>query len=121
MSNKLQDLPEMIEKILFDEKELEILKTLINELTIGSIEPKELRKSIIENRVNILNKVLNIFPFYYKQVSYQQEINDFTEKDLSLKTKNEFKNELEEKDEILRQIGEWIQNTRKKLEKEINI
>ena len=105
-------LSEMIEKILFDEKELEVLKDLISDIRIGRTEPKQLRAAIIENRANILNKILNIFPYYNKQISYQQQIDDFTEKDSSL----QMQNELKEKNELLRQVGEWMQDTRKKLE-----
>lgn len=105
-------LSEMIEKILFDEKELEVLKDLISDIRIGRTEPKQLRAAIIENRANILNKILNIFPYYSKQISYQQQIDDFTEKDSSL----QIQNELKEKNELLRRVGEWMQDTRKKLE-----
>jgi len=116
MSNKKQGqqkmLSEMIEKILFDEKELEVLKDLISDIRIGRTEPKQLRAAIIENRANILNKILNIFPYYSKQISYQQQIDDFTERDSSLQTQNELK----EKNELLRRVGEWMQDTRKKLE-----
>lgn len=105
-------LSEMIEKILFDEKELEVLKDLISDIRIGRTEPKQLRAAIIENRANILNKILNIFPYYSKQISYQQQIDAFTEKDSSLKIQNELK----EKNDLLRRVGEWMQDTRKKLE-----
>ncbi len=105
-------LSEMIEKILFDEKELEVLKDLISDIRIGRTEPKQLRAAIIENRANILNKILNIFPYYSKQISYQQQIDDFAERDSSLQTQNELK----EKNELLRRVGEWMQDTRKKLE-----
>lgn len=105
-------LSEMIEKILFDEKELEVLKDLISDIRIGRTEPKQLRAAIIENRANILNKILNIFPYYSKQISYQQQIDAFTEKDSSL----QIQNELKEKNDLLRRVGEWMQDTRKKLE-----
>lgn len=104
----------MIERIIFNEKELEVLKDLISEVRIGSVEPKQLRAAIIENRENILNKILHIFPYYHKQVSYQKQIDNFAERDISLQNQNE----LEEKNELLTKVGEWMQNTRKKLEEE---
>lgn len=105
-------LSEMIEKILFDEKELEVLKDLISDIRVGRTEPKQLKAAIIENRANILNKILNIFPYYSKQISYQQQIDDFAGRDLSL----QIQNELKEKNELLKRVGEWMQDTRKKLE-----
>lgn len=102
----------MIEKILFNEKELEVLKDLISDIRVGRTEPKQLKAAIIENRANILNKILNIFPYYSKQISYQQQIDDFAGRDLSL----QIQNELKEKNELLKRVGEWMQDTRKKLE-----
>ena len=111
-----KDLSEMIEKILFDEKELEVLKGLISEVKIGRAEPKQLRTAIVKNREIILNKVVRIFPYYHKQISYQQQIDDFTERDLS----PQLENELEEKNNLLKRVGEWMQNTRKRLEEKTN-
>jgi len=111
-----QNLSEMIEKILFDVKELELLKALINNVGMGSAEPKKLRTAIIENRENIKSKILSIFPYYHKQISYQQQIDNFTERD----SPSQIQNELEEKNDLLRKVGEWMQTTRKKLEEESN-
>ncbi len=121
MSNKndgqQQILSEMVEKILFNEKELEILRELINKVGRGSTDPKQLRTAIIENREIIKNKILNLFPFYHKQISYQRQIDNFAERDVSL----EKIKELEEKNELLRKVGEWMVSTRKTLEEESNI
>lgn len=111
-----KDLSEMIEKILFDVEELEVLKGLISELKNGRAEPKQLRTAIVKNREIILNKVIQIFPYYHKQISYQQQIDDFTQRDLS----PQLENELEEKNVLLRRVGEWMQNTRKRLEEKTN-
>ena len=112
-----QNLSEMIEKILFDVQELELLKVLINNVGMGNAEPKKLRAAIIENRENIKSKILSIFPYYQKQISYQQQIDGFTERDHS----PQLEGELEEKNALLIRVGEWMQNTRKKLEEETNI
>ena len=112
-----QNLSEMIEKILFDVQELELLKVLINNVGMGSDEPKKLRAAIIENRENIKSKILSIFPYYQKQISYQQQIDGFTERSVP----SQIQNELEEKNELLTKVGEWMQTTRKKLEEETNI
>lgn len=111
-----QNLSEMIEKILFDVQELELLKVLINNVGMGSTEPKKLRAVIIENRENIKSKILSIFPYYHKQISYQQQIDNFAERD----SPSQIQNELEEKNELLKKVGEWMHTTRKKLEEELN-
>ena len=59
----------------------------------------------------ILNKILRVFPYYHTQITYQEEIDNFTEKDVDA----EIKKELEEKKELLRRVGNWVKNTRKKI------
>lgn len=109
-----QNLSEMVERILFNEKDLEVLRELINKIETGNIDPKQLRTAIIENRENIKKKIINLFPFYHKQISYQRQIDNFTERDVSL----EIEKELEEKNELLRKVSEWMLSTRKTLEEE---
>ena len=104
-------LTEMIEKILFEEGELNNLKHLINDLQNGKIHPKQLRAAIIEDRAKMLNKIIRIFPYYHRQITYQEEIEDFTEKDIEA----EIKKELEEKKELLKRVGNWVKNTRNKI------
>ena len=121
MSSKQQgqqkNLSEMIENILFDVKELDLLKELISNVGMGRAEPKQLRAAIIENRENIKSKILSIFPYYHKQISYQQQIDNFTERNVPL----QIQNELEEKNDLIERVAEWMQSTRKKLEVESNI
>jgi hypothetical protein len=108
---KKKILSDMIEKILFEEKDLEVLKNLIEDLRQEKIQPKQLRTAIIENRLKILEKILKLFPYYNKQITYQQEINSFAKND----SEAHLEKELEEKKELLIHIRNWAQNTRKKI------
>ncbi|MFX1479635.1 MAG: hypothetical protein ACFFCI_16050 [Promethearchaeota archaeon] len=102
---------EMIEKILFDERELEILKSLITDVSTGKIPPKKLKLAIIENRARIINRISHIFPFYYKQLTNQREIDNFTYNG----NISNVENELEEKNKFLEELGEKLYTIKTKL------
>ena len=91
---------EMIEQILLNEKELEILKVLINELSAGKIDTKQLKMAIIKSRATALKRIIDIFPFFHKRIINQQEIDKFTGN-----INPEVIQELEEKDKFLEEIG----------------
>ena len=96
---------EMIEQILLNEKELEILKVLINELSAGKIDTKQLKMAIIKSRATALKRIIDIFPFFHKRIINQQEIDKFTDN-----INPEVIQELEEKDKFLEEIGIRINN-----------
>ena len=94
---------DIIEPVLFNEVELSDLKNLINDVGTNKIEPKQLRKAIIDNRVRIMERLINNFFFQIKREVAQQEINNFT------RTNHQIQSEVEEKDRLLEQIAERIQ------------
>ena len=94
---------DIIEPILFNEEELSDLKNLINNVGTNKIEPKQLRKAIIDNRVRIMERLIDTFFFQIKREVTQQEINNFT------RTNHQTQSEVEEKDRLLEQIAERIQ------------
>ncbi len=94
---------DIIEPILFNEEELSDLKDLIKDVGTNKIEPKQLRKAIIDNRVRIMERLIDSFFFQIKREVDQQEINNFT------RTNHQTQSEVEEKDRLLEQIAERIQ------------
>lgn len=88
MLNK-KKLMNIIEPVLFDEKELLSLKTLINNVGSNKVEPKILRNAIIENRISIMKRLTDTFFFQIKHEIEQQKIISFTETGAEPNTKHE--------------------------------
>jgi len=97
------ELMDIIEPILFNEEELSNLKDLINDVGSNKIEPKQLRKAIIDNRASIMERLINIFFFQVKREFNLQEIDSYAGNDSLLNS------EMEEKDKFLEQIADRIQ------------
>lgn len=91
---------EMIEQIILNEKELDNLKMLINELSVGKIDTKQLKIAIIKSRATALKRIIDIFPFFHKRIINQQEIDKFTGN-----SNPEIFQELAEKNKFLEEIG----------------
>jgi hypothetical protein len=101
-SDQKKLLMEMIEQILLNEKELESLKVLINEVSTGKKDSKQLKIAIIKSRTLALQRILDIFPFFHKRILDQNEIEKFT---VNHNTSPGLIQELEEKNTFLEQIG----------------
>lgn len=92
-------LNDVLEKLLFDKSQLTILKNEIEKVVEGSLTPKKLRKQIIDFRIEIMERLLEYFPFYLKYTPKQNQINNF------IKTSDDLSEELKEKDKLLKEIG----------------
>ncbi|MHA2007543.1 MAG: hypothetical protein ACXABO_19425 [Promethearchaeota archaeon] len=101
-----QYLSEVIEKIIFDENELNSLKLLIRDLSLGKTEPIKLRKAILNSRVLMMERIVNLFPFYQRQVSNIVERNE----GLNSQTIQNLENELEERTKFLEEVGNRVHN-----------
>lgn len=109
---ELHMLGEMVEKILFDTKELDRLKTLITSVSERTIPARTLKETILELRENMMNRILQLFPFYNKSLTNQREIDNFGNGG------SETKKELEEKNSLLEQVGIKLQELEARLQKE---
>ncbi|MFX1323991.1 MAG: hypothetical protein ACFE8N_03475 [Promethearchaeota archaeon] len=106
-------LADMVEKILFNETDLQILKTLINEVSSGRTDPKQLKVTILNSRANMLQRITSIFPFYTKRIEDAKEIEQFSGNGTNAKLKKE----LDEKNALLQLLGEKIGMIERKLQK----
>lgn len=119
MMNELKKdlLYEMLEKIIFDEAQLNILKKGIEKVADGYLTPKELRKQIIELRIRLIEQLIEFFPFFLNQSLTENKLNEFTETgDLSILSK-----ELEEKNSLFEEIGTKVNNIYRKLKETLAV
>ena len=98
---RTNNLNEMLEKMIFNEKDLNTLKIAIENMNMGKISPKELRKYIIASRGKIIEKLLKFFPFYLKQTTIEKSMEKFTKPDINIKLEQE----LQEKNKFLEEVG----------------
>ncbi len=105
----------LLEKIIFNEKDFEVLKKAINDITLGKIEPKELKERIIKSRIRILEELIEIFPFYVEQVNNRISINNFKAGD----NKNDTEINNNERDEFFNQISHKLDTLYEKIKSNV--
>jgi hypothetical protein len=117
-----QILSESLESIIFEEKDFDELKRTINDLSLGKIEPKELKEIIINSRLRMLEELLQFFPFLVKQELTRQSLEKFSEypynpdnPDLALIE------QLAEREELLIEVGQRIDGIFKQLKVNIDV
>jgi len=111
-----QILGALLEKILFNQKELNVLKERINQVSLKTINPNELRNHIFGARIHIMEELLEFFPFYVKE-SINSNVNNESlqsERDLSLVE------QIKEREELLEIVAKRLVNIHKKLKEKKN-
>jgi hypothetical protein len=104
-------LSNLLEKIIFNENDLNEFQTVINNVSSGSYGPRQLKEKIILSRVRILEELKDLFPFYMNQIVKKQSIEQFVENGQD----SELIAELKEKKEFLTDIAMIINNIYEKL------
>ncbi|MFX1276032.1 MAG: hypothetical protein ACFFBP_18160 [Promethearchaeota archaeon] len=107
-------LKDMLEKIIFDESKLEVLKEMISKLEHGLLPAKKLREEIIFHREEIFKELLDFFPFYVEHLLKSKSIDEFaseTIKNISSKDLNDRESLLIEVYDRLIKIQEKLTNT----------
>ncbi|MFX0134765.1 MAG: hypothetical protein ACFFDN_14080 [Candidatus Hodarchaeota archaeon] len=107
-----------LEKIIFNENDFNTLKQTINDLTLGLIDSKKLKQTIINSRFRLLEELLEFFPFYLKHDNFQNSVEEFTKE--SENPDAHLIEELREKDEFLQELGHRIDNIFNMLKSKIN-
>jgi len=99
---KMQNITEMLEKIVFDENNLGKLKIALNQLKSGELSIKELRETIIELRAEMFEALLKFIPFQLKLRSAKKDLSQYTEVHPD---SSQLEQEIQEKNSLLETIG----------------
>ncbi|MHA1756152.1 MAG: hypothetical protein ACTSVV_05230, partial [Promethearchaeota archaeon] len=110
---ELQILRGYLEELIFNEKDLNILKESINSLSVGKITAKSVKKLILKLRYKIMNELLEFIPF---QIQKKLECQILEEKP-NIKEINELEKKIHERDELLIELAERLARISKKLQK----
>ncbi|MFX1315409.1 MAG: hypothetical protein ACFE9T_06060 [Promethearchaeota archaeon] len=98
----------LLEEIFLNQEELEKVKHEIHQVSLGKLDPKQLRRTILESRIRLLNEMINDFLPYYKSQIRTPIIE-------SPKTSNLLK-KLREREELLEIIASKLNALYNKLE-----
>ncbi len=108
-SQEIEDFEYVLEKIIFDEDELNELKIVVGEFTKGNVQPIQLKKRILLCRSRILEDLKEFVLFYInsKKQGKELEIVDF-----------KLSKELEERNEFLEIVANRVNQLVAKLKED---
>ncbi|MFX0034281.1 MAG: hypothetical protein ACFE9I_01410 [Candidatus Hermodarchaeota archaeon] len=103
---------ENLEAILFDEDRLTSLKEAIHKVAMGKLSTRAFKDLFLKSQIQLFEKLVDFFPFCVKNMNTALSLDTITnQKDLSP--------ELEEKDNVIKEIGIRIQRIYEKLKEKI--
>jgi hypothetical protein len=95
----------LLEKILFNETEFDTLKATIHEVSMGKKPAKILREQIIQEKIRILEDLVEFFHFY---VQYSVQHNKQLSSDTSFEEKETLLQKIKEREELLKIIAKKL-------------
>ena len=105
------DFEQVVEKIVFDEEELEELKITIRNFTEGKIQAKELKQKLIQNRGRMVKDFSNFLSFCVDRIRNDDkasEVPKVTINNQSNQTNIRLQQELIKRNELLKDVANKV-------------
>ena len=123
-SRQSEDFEQVVEKIVFDEEELEELKIAIRNFTVGKIQAKQLKQKLLLCRGRMVKDISNFLSFCIErirdnsQTQVHQEIIDSNQPDFVI---GNLRKEITDRNELLEVVAEKINELVIETKKDTNI
>jgi len=121
-SQKSEDFEQVVEKIVFDEEELDELKIIIRKFTEGKIHAKQLKQKLLQSRGRMVKDISNFLSFCVDRIKSDDqtaEVPKITINNQSNQTSIQLQQDLIERNELLTVIAKKVNHIVEK-EKKIN-
>lgn len=119
-SQELQHIEQLIEKIIFDENELERLKIAIKNFTEGKTNARELKLLILQCRGRILEDI-TAYIFFVEKAQIKNKLNSENNQNqliLSTDVESQLREEISKKNELLETVAQRVNHLVSKLNNE---
>ena len=110
-SQESGDFEQVVEKIVFDEEELEELKIMIRNFTEGKIQAKELKQKLIQNRGRMVKDFSNFLSFCVDRIRNDDkasEVPKIVMSNQSNQTNIRLQQELIKRNELLKDVANKV-------------
>jgi len=117
ISGEIKDLKQVIEKIVFDEGELDQLKIAIRNFNEGTITPKQLKRNLLNCRGRMVEEVLDFLSLYFAKTQTKVDSN-FTGSNQTKLANDELRGRIAERNALLETVAKRINSLILKTKKE---
>ena len=120
--HNVENFEQVIEKIVFDEEELEELKIAIRNFTEGTVTPKLLKQKLLQSRGRMVKDISNFLSFWVDRIRSDDQTTEVPKiaiKNQSNQANIQLQQDLIERNELLAVVAKRINHMVEK-KKEIN-
>ena len=108
-SKKNKDFEQVVEKIVFDEEELEELKNVIKKFAKGTIQTKELKQKLLQSRGRIVRDISNFLNFCVDRIRNDQFSDDQKIlEDQSSHINTKLQQDIDDREELLKVVADKV-------------
>ena len=110
-SQESEDFKQVVEKIVFDEEELEELKITIRNFTEGKIQAKELKQKLIQNRGRMVKDFSNFLSFCVDRIRNDDKASEVPKVAINNQSNQiniRLQQELIERNELLKDVANKV-------------
>jgi len=123
-TQEVEDFEQVIEKIVFDERELDEIKIAIRNFSNGTITPKQLKQNLLSYRGRMVKDISNFLSFCVDRIRSDDkasEVQKNTVKNQTNQTNTRLQQDLIERNELLKVVANKVNYiVSNKQKKEIN-
>ena len=116
-----QDFEETIEKIVFNEEELDELRIVIRNFNEGKIKPKQLKQNLLRYRDRMVKEILEYLIYYLDQARDSEQApvdSNFTNPNQSSLENDQLRQKIAERNELLEVVAKRISVLASKIKKD---
>ena len=122
-TQEVEDFEQVIEKIVFDESELDEIKITIRNVSKGTITPKQLKQNLLNYRGRMVKDISNFLSFCINRIRSDDKASEVlknTIKNQSNQTNIRLQQDLSERNELLKVVATKVNYIVPNIKKKIN-
>jgi len=122
-SQKSEDFEQVVEKIVFDEEELDELRIIIRKFTEGKIHAKQLKQKLLQSRGRMVKDISNFLSFCIDRIRSDDKASEVPKiaiKNQSNQTNIRLQQDLIERNELLKVVANKVNYIVSNIKKKFN-
>ena len=119
-TREVEDFEQVVEKIVFDESELDEIKIAIRNFSKGTITPKQLKQNLLSYRGRMVKDISNFLSFCVDRIRSDDKASEVPKNAIKNQTNIRLQQDLIERNELLKVVANKVNYIVSNIKKKIN-
>lgn len=107
-TREVEDFEQVVEKIVFDESELDEIKIAIRNFSKGTITPKQLKQNLLSYRGRMVKDISNFLSFCVDRIRSDDKASEVPKNAIKNQTNIRLQQDLIERNELLKVVADKV-------------